>query len=184
MRLLRTVTPSRPPKLSGEGNKQVQNMVLVDLTPLTLGIESLGEIMNTVIPRNTSIPTKKEKIVTTVVDNQKEFLFLVYEGERTRSKDNNPMDKFQLSNIPPAPKGVPEITICFEIDYNGILTVSAKHKEAGKMRKITITNGHAQQGGDSARQSSTNWRMANTRRRWSYECIGGFALHLEEKNKG
>lgn len=115
-------------------------MLLVDLTPLTLGIESLGEIMNTVIPRNTSIPTKKEKIVTTVVDNQKEFLFLVYEGERTRSKDNNLMDIFWLSNIPPAPKGVPEITICFEIDYNGILTVSAKHKEAGKMRKITITN--------------------------------------------
>lgn len=115
-------------------------MLLVDLTPLTLGIESLGEIMNTVIPRNTSIPTKKEKIVTTVVDNQKEFLFLVYEGERTRSKDNNLMDIFRLSNIPPAPKGVPEITIRFEIDYNGILTVSAKHKEAGKMRKITITN--------------------------------------------
>lgn len=127
-------------KLSGEGNKQVQNMVLVDVAPLSLGIESLGEIMNIVIPRNTSIPTKREKIVTTVVDNQKEFLFLVYEGERARSKDNNLLGTFRLSDIPPAPKGAPEIIICFEIDCNGILKVSAEHKEAGKMSKITITN--------------------------------------------
>ncbi|TFK47237.1 heat shock protein 70 [Heliocybe sulcata] len=124
--------------LSGEAG--TEDVVLVDVCPLTLGIETTGGVMTKLIPRNTVIPTRKSQIFSTAADNQPTVLIQVYEGERSLTKDNNLLGKFELSSIPPAPRGVPQIEVTFEIDANGIMRVSAADKGTGKSESITITN--------------------------------------------
>jgi L1 cell adhesion molecule like protein len=127
--------------IGGTGNNsKAADVLMIDVTPLSLGIETSGELMTKVVERQTTIPCRKTQVFSTYQDNQPAVTIQVYEGERSRSKDNHMLGTFNLSDIPLAPRGVPQIEVSFEIDANGILTVSALDKGSGKKQQVTIKN--------------------------------------------
>jgi molecular chaperone DnaK len=117
----------------------VKDILLLDVTPLSLGLETLGGVMTALIPRNTTIPVRKTEVFSTAVDNQTAVDVAVYQGERPMAQDNMSLGQFRLDGIPSAPRGVPQVEVTFDIDANGILNVSARDKASGKEQKITIT---------------------------------------------
>ncbi|XP_030853974.1 heat shock 70 kDa protein IV [Strongylocentrotus purpuratus] len=149
--------------LSGDPSEEIKDVILVDVAPLSLGIETIGGVMAKLIDRNTTIPTKATENFVTVADNQSAITFKVFEGERALTKENNRLGQFRFSGIPPAPRGVPTIKVSFDIDANGIMDVTAKDESTGRSEKITITN-------DSGRISKEEIeRMINDAERFKAE---------------
>ncbi|PHT49385.1 Heat shock cognate 70 kDa protein [Capsicum baccatum] len=133
----------KAPILSGEGNKKVEDLFLLDVTPLFLGLETAGSVMTVLIPRNITIPAKKQQVFSTYSDNHLGVLIIIYKSERTRTRDNNLLGKFKIYGIRPAPRVVPRVTVYFYIDADGILNISVEEKTTRQKNKITITNDKA-----------------------------------------
>ena len=149
--------------LSGVNDETTNELLLIDVCPLSLGLETAGGVMTTLIKRNSSIPSKQTQTFTTYADNQPAVSIQVFEGERAMTKDNHLLGKFELTGIPPAPRGVPQIEVTFDVDANSILSVSAVDKSSGKSQKITITN-------DKGRLSKDDIdRMVNEAERFASE---------------
>jgi len=125
---------------------EVHDVVLLDVTPLSLGVETLGNVMTVMIPRNTTIPTQKKEIYSTAADNQTSVEIHVLQGERAEARYNRTLGKFHLEGLPSAPRGVPKVEVTFDIDANGILSVMAKDMATGKDQRITITAGSSRKG--------------------------------------
>ncbi len=126
--------------LGGDKSEKINDIILLDVCPLTLGIETAGGVMTPLIKRNTTIPTKKSQVFSTYADNQTQVKIRIFQGERAMTRDCDLLGEFDLGGIPPMPRGVPQIEIAYDLDANGILNVSASEKSTGKSNKITITN--------------------------------------------